>query len=479
MSIQTIQRSGGDFGSQLGAGLGNVLSAGLQGLAESKLQQLQRQQEYKSNLAGLQALGVSNAEQLANLDQSSLQQLIKAKLEEPSREAYAQSLQAILGGQEAQPQTVQQPQPQAAQPTQQASAQIAQPQNQQQQIQPQQQELPLTLESITPQQKQQLDEYLRSPFAKQSMKPDEILKVKNFLSAPTAPQAQPATAQQPATQQAPVIKGGLNEKQATELAKLGFEKQKMTAAEKRHEKQLENDLRKEALKETKEVRKELFAKKKAAQETIEALDRLEELEKEGLPNEAVFALYKNAGFDLPSLLGEKGEEYNKVTANFVRNAKAIFGSRLTDADLNQFLKTVPSLSNSPEGRKRINANLKRVASLDKAAVDAYEDILKENKGIPPFDLELQLDKALDKKRESIAKQFKKDLAKEVPPAQNKALVGLAGVTGKAASLLPGALAGAGAGALSGALGGPVGIGLGALGGGAANLLYNLFGKKNE
>lgn len=472
MAIQTIQRTGGDFGSQLGAGLGNILSAGLQGLAESKLQQLQRQQEYKSNLSGLQALGVTNAEQLAHLDQSSLQQLIKSKLEEPSREAYAQSLQAILGGEQPQQAAQTHMAPLEQQP--QALVEQNEPQKQQQQIQPQAQENELSLESITPEQKQQLDEYLRSPFAKQTMSPEEILKVKNFIQAPTVPQAQ-LQAQQPKAPQVPAVKPGLNERQATELAKLGLEKQKMTAAEKRQEKQLEHDLKKEALRETKEIRKDLFAKKKSAQDTIEAIDRFEELEKEGLPTAGWVEFLKNSGLDIPAIVGAPGEEYNKVAANFVRNAKSVFGSRLTDADLNQFLKTVPSLANSPEGRKRINANLKRVANLDKAAVDSYAKILKENKGIPPLDLDLQLDEALDKKREAIYKQFKKDLEKEVPAGENPLTTALLSGAGKLVGRIPSALKGAATGAATGSFVGSRGGPIGALGGGILGGLAGLGG----
>ncbi len=444
MAIQTIEPSGSDWGTSLGSTLGSGLSGALQGLAESKLQQIQKQHEYKSNYSGLQALGIPNAEQLAHLDSASLQQIIKHNLEAPSRQAYAQSLQGLLGGEQQQPQ--------------------------QQGIAPQAQQTQSPLQNINPAQRQRLEQYLNSPAAQKSGNSEQILKLKKALAMPfeqpTQPQAIPG---QNTQEQLPVIQGGLNERQATELAKLGLQKQKMTAADKRHEKQLEHDLKKEALKETKEIRKDLFAKKKSAQDTIEAINRFEELEKEGLPSAGWSDLLKNAGLDIPSLLGASGEEYNKVAANFVRNAKAVFGSRLTDTDLNQFLKTVPSLSNSPEGRKRINANLKRVANLDKYAVDAYEDILKDNKGIPPLDLDLKLDKALDQKREAVYKQFKKDLEKEVPATQNTAATllqsGIGTLIGGAKKALPTAI--------GYAVGGPVGAGLGA----ASSLLYNLFGSK--
>ena len=287
MAIQTIERSGSDFGSTLGSTLGGGLSGALQGLAESKLQQIQKQHEYKKNISGLQALGISNAEGLANLDSASLQQIIKNKLEEPSRQAYAQSLQGLLGGE--------------------------QQQSQQQGIAPQAQQPQSTLQNISPAQRKRLEQYLNSPAAQKAGNSEQVLKLKKALAMPfeqpTQPQAIPG---QNTQEQLPAIQGGLNERQATELAKLGIEKQKMTAAEKKQDKQFEHDLKKEAIKETKETRKELFAKKKAAQETIEALDRFEELEKEGLPSAGWSEFLKNAGLDIPALLGASGEEYNKI-----------------------------------------------------------------------------------------------------------------------------------------------------------------------
>ncbi len=430
---------GNDLGQRIGAGLGGGISEGLQQLAHEKMTRIAEKNRYERNLSGLKALGVPNAEQLAHFDEHSLQQIVKNKLQEPSEQAYAQSLQSLRGEQ---PQPVQRQEAQSA------------------------------LQSIAPEQRQLIEQYLNSPEGQQSGSPEEIQKLREALAMPSGQQGQPAGQELPGQPPAPQR---LTERQATELTKLSLEKQKMTAAEKRQEKQFEHDRRKEALKETKEIRKELFAKKKAAQETIESINQFEELEKEGLPSAGYMELLKNSGLDIPALVGAPGEEYNKIAANFVRNAKAIFGNRLTDTDLEQFLKTVPSLANSPEGRKRINANLKRVANLDKAAVDAYEDIVQSNGGFPPDDLDLKLDKALDKKREAVYKQFKKDLEKEVPQGESPYVTALLAGAGKLVGRIPSALKGAATGAATGAFVGSRGGPIGALGGAALGGLAGLGG----
>ncbi len=367
----------------------NGVSALLSGLIQGKTQELVQRKEQQKTASGLQHLlkiPSKEAHHLASLDPKLLEHVVKSKLAEPSRQAYAQGLNQIFG-------------------------------SDQKQQQQQNQMIPDNQSNMIMQ-----DQSQNNPDIQQAM------SVKN---------------QQQDLQQGAIPQlGELNEKQASDLANLSLKKQKMTLEEKREQRRFEHEekkfaheMRKDALDETKEIRKELFGKKKAANNALESISRLEELEKEGLPTAGWSEFVKNAGLDIAALNGAPAEEYNKIAANFVRDAKAIFGNRLTDVDLQQFLKTVPSLSNSPEGRKRINANLKRIANLDIAAVDAFNDIVKKNDGIPPLDLDSQLDEALEKKRDSVYEKFKADLQKPVPASQNKFLTAAASVGGSALGTL--------------------------------------------
>lgn len=368
------------------------ISSALEGLISHKTNELAQRSQRANTASGLQHLlniPAQEAHHLASLDPQLLEHVVKSKLAEPSRQAYAQGLQQILGGGNVP-----------------SSAQMMSGQN-------------ATMENV--------------PSAR---------------GAGAAPESQIPQLME------------LNEKQAGELATLALKKQKMT----QEERKFQHQLKKDALSETKEIRKDLFSKKKAAQEAIESINRLEELEKEGLPTAGWNEFVKNAGLDIPALSGAPAEEYNKIAANFIRNAKAIFGSRLTDKDIEYFLKTVPSLANSPEGRKRINANLKRIANLDVAAVEAYNDIVKSNGGIPPLDLDVQLDEALDKKREGVYKKFKEDLQKEVPEAQNKLITTAGSIAGSALGKLGKILPGAAIGSRFGPTGALAGGALGLFGG---------------
>jgi len=207
--------------------------------------------------------------------------------------------------------------------------------------------------------------------------------------------------------QNPGLLAGLNEKQASEIAKM-----------RQKEAHYDRKERAEAFKQTKAERKEFIDKAKAGKQNLQDLNRLEELEKEGLASPGYTEFLKNSGFDIPTLQGASTEEFNKIAANFIKNARTYFGSRISNFELESFLKTIPNLSQSPEGRKRVISNLKSIARLEVEAGKAAREIIDKHKGIPPLDLMERVEKKLDKKADKLAKKFKEDLAKSVPERQN-------------------------------------------------------------
>lgn len=259
------------------------------------------------------------------------------------------------------------------------------------------------------------------------------------------------------------IKPRLTEKQASEIAKMRQKEEHYNRKE-----------RAEAFKQTKAERKEFIDKAKAGRQNLQDLNRLEELEKEGLPTAGYNEFLKRSGLDIPALQGASGEEFNKLTANFIRNAKSYYGSRISNFELEAFLKTLPNLSASPEGRKRVISQLKNIARLEIEGGKAARDIIAKNKGIPPLDLLEQVDERISKKADKFAKKFRQDLAKEVPTSQNKLLTAVgAGLGNLVGSISPGGVLG---GAIGGYLGGPGGAAAGyGLGGGAQALISKLLG----
>lgn len=225
-------------------------------------------------------------------------------------------------------------------------------------------------------------------------------------------------------------------------------------------------------KETKKDREAVLLKYKNAKQTLHDLDRFEELEKEGkLDTPGYVEFLKRSGFDIPALMEPGSEEFNKIAANFIRGAKEVFGNRVTGYELEQFLKTIPNLSQSPEGRKRVIANMKYIARAEREYGKAMQEVMKENEGVPPYDLLGIVTERVDAKMDKLAAKLKKDLEKPVPAGQKKYITALQAGAGTAVSRLPRAAIGATSGAV---LGSKLGL-YGALGGGALGGLAGLFG----
>lgn len=242
-------------------------------------------------------------------------------------------------------------------------------------------------------------------------------------------------------------------KPLTEMEKIA--KERLEIARKKEERAE----RGEAFKLTKEERKEINDKAKAAKLAVKDLDRLEELEKEGkLDTPGYLEFLKNSGFDIPALMQEGTQEYNKIVNNFTREAKSVYGARISNLELEQFMKTLPSLSLSPAGRKRVIANLRYIKDADLAYSEALKETIRENNGIPPLDLTEKIDDKIEKKLDSLAKRFKTNLSKPVPEGQNKLATAMQSVLGSAVGALPGFLGGVAKSAAKG-IGTGVGLGL--------------------
>lgn len=221
--------------------------------------------------------------------------------------------------------------------------------------------------------------------------------------------------------------------------------------ERRHRETLAQQKELAQHKETKELRHEIVQKSKAAKEDLRDLDRLEELQNSGKLDTPGYTEFLNrSGLDIQALKSPESEEFQKIQANFLRNAKQYFGGRISNYEVESFLKTIPTLSNSNEGRKRIIANLKNIARGAIEYNSALKEVISENKGVPPFDLEERIDDKIDKRLDKISDQFKKDLSKPVPKEQNRLVTALQTGLGSALGL-PGKVLG-GAGKAIGAVG---------------------------
>lgn len=366
--VQVINDS--NRNQSLGGSAVNALSSALQGLVSHKVSQIQQKQMQQRTAQGLQSLlpelSAKDAHGLALLDPKILEQVVKNKMQAPQEEAFAQALSGLLGNDQ-QPQMQQQS---AAQPQQSSEEQEV---------------------------LKYIPEFLKSDEAK-SLSPQERQFFEQKLSSQPqiSPESQVNQAQQP--------KARLNAKNALELAKLGFAKKKLDQVEQH-----------QINKETEAYYKEITNDSKAAKGNEMRLNRMEELLKSGrlrgpFYNNLFDTLSKGIfgfGIDLHFLQNPETQEFRKLSTDMIKEAKAVFGNRLTDNDVRIFLQTVPTLSMTDEGKEKVIQNLRAFNDAAKIRKSTMDQIIKENNGRRPANLDSIVEERAENKLDKLADRFKK------------------------------------------------------------------------
>lgn len=192
-------------------------------------------------------------------------------------------------------------------------------------------------------------------------------------------------------------------------------------------------------KETEPYYKEVLAKEESAKNGDIRLNKMEKLiKKGGLPISAIYNVLKNLEEVPPSHAGTAGgylfgpigaaigglispiatvlrgiqrrtspntEEFEKLSADFVKEAKAIFGSRITDADLKAFMNTIPNLSQSDEGKLKIIQNVKSFNDAARIKAKALKQIIKENGGKRPANLQILVEERAKPELDKLSQEF--------------------------------------------------------------------------
>jgi len=177
-------------------------------------------------------------------------------------------------------------------------------------------------------------------------------------------------------------------------------------------------------------RKELRDNAKRARDDLHDLNRMTKLQEEmQLDTPGYVEFLKRSGFDIPALMNPGSQEFNKLRQSFLRNMKTYFGARISNQEMEQFLKGIPDLSQSPEGRKRVLAGMKRIARGAITYNDAYNEVLKENNWKLPLYWEEMVEDKVKPKMNKIAEMFKRDLSRPVPPSHPRLVTALQSAAG--------------------------------------------------
>lgn len=113
-----------------------------------------------------------------------------------------------------------------------------------------------------------------------------------------------------------------------------------------------------------------------------------------LPGTYLKALAKFGIDDVGALLNPETEEAIKIQNDFTRHVKERFGGKITNDQIKIFLRSLPNALQSKEGRARVIHSLMTLNKIPELKLEEIENIIQENNGELPLDLNLQLSKRM-------------------------------------------------------------------------------------
>lgn len=373
--MQIIERTP-SWGSSLGTALGQGLSEGIGQIANIKLQKMLEKQQYKQQQERGQEIweGLGFPSNVAKALGSMGQQAQTHALSE-----YSPFISSAI-------QKSQQQQQQPQQGLAQILSQNQQPTQQQNPQQPpSQQRIPSQIEQAmaygSP-----LDRMARTATGNQA--PQIPLMGTQPVTPQIQPQAQPQQiAQQPQAQPQLPPMSKTEARQREKEQEKAMDERKLALQEAKFKEAKEIGSHKLAQK----YEDKVYDKAEAEEQNISSFEALERLDDEGkLVDTDVYTVLDKMGLNIPALMSPETQEYKEIVSNFLRNAKAMFGAKITDNEIKMFMHTLPDLANTPEGRKRIIRNLKIYSQAFIVKRDVMDQIIKENNGVPPRDLRKQV-----------------------------------------------------------------------------------------
>lgn len=130
---------------------------------------------------------------------------------------------------------------------------------------------------------------------------------------------------------------------------------------------------------------------------------------------------KIPGIDLTSwLLSPESQTFEKLSTDLIKGIRDIYGSRINQLEVETFLKTIPTLQQSKEGREVVINAIRRFTQDDLASVDLAKKIVKDNGGKVPADLQIRVYDELSDRLDETSNIIKDIATSYTPESKNKA-----------------------------------------------------------
>lgn len=135
---------------------------------------------------------------------------------------------------------------------------------------------------------------------------------------------------------------------------------------------------------------ELQTKTSNLQQEDIKLKRLQELNKENnLPKGLgrVNVDFKSGGLTLPFAASPDSQEFVKIMNDFLSGAKDTFGARVSNFEVNSFMRRLPSLLNTSEGRERVLQQMSIINEINRLHSDSVLEEIDKRGGVRKIDLD--------------------------------------------------------------------------------------------
>ncbi len=164
----------------------------------------------------------------------------------------------------------------------------------------------------------------------------------------------------------------------------------------------------QSFKDNKEYTEKVLGGLEAYKRDKMVLDQMDKISSKGnLPKPLAVSLLNKLGIPLGTLENADAEQFDKLSQELMKNIQGTYGSRILQTEVQNFMRSIPTLMNSSEGQKKLINQWKILNEGKKIYYDAYKEIRKQNpKRLPP-DLHEQVLESAESKLDLLADQFNK------------------------------------------------------------------------
>lgn len=228
--------------------------------------------------------------------------------------------------------------------------------------------------------------------ASQPIDPEQLTKIQTVRNSPSYEKASPLRKYQMMTD------AGVSKENAEAESKIAAEQEKPT--------QFESEADKLAAQSSSKYRDKLAAEYEGAQASTNRLKKMTDQAKSGkLSTPLMVKTLDYLGIPLGVLHNPDTEQYKKLESDFVKDVTNLFPGTIKNFEIESFMKTIPSLMNSDEGKVLVADSLMLMDEAKIIKYDAMKEILKENNGVVPRNLDMAVNDRTRDQMQDIKEKF--------------------------------------------------------------------------